>query len=349
MKEEKIREDVRDYLNSFLIEGGYCFNDPKKLCLAITSLSNDIYIFSKKDFLVHLLRFRTDIENAKTFKEASDSFLTLLKPISKEKPADFIQETKKQRMTREDAYGGYERKSDKYKGKKRGDIWNVIKKAEDILTGKKISEWERIGIGELEWFKLFSKLSRGIAKGIELHDLEAYTGYSTKAIHKMIDEQCVLKDVLDIFNKKIKTALAKQKPDDRTFLNTIKGVWGKKAALVLENCTYEGERGRKVSKETIKERHKRIREVIYSGKIEKVNSGTYYSRDFRVFLCVMARVVYHLLFEIPFLGDKLKREAISEFRNFAKKYDIKLSKLSDFQFIESKPTSKGLPDIKPHK
>lgn len=344
MKEEKIGESVRHYLNSFLIKGSY-FNDSKKLYLAITSLSKDTYIFSKKDFSSHFLKFKTDIKNGKTFKEASDAFLELLKPIPNEKPAGFIQETKKKRITRKDAdaYTGYKRKCDKYKGKKRGDIWNVLKKAEDILTGKKISEWERIGIGELEWFELFSKLSRGIAERVELHDLEAYTGYSTKAIHKMIDEQYVLRDVLDIFDKKIKTALAKQKPDNRTFLNTIKRVWGKRAALVLDDCTYEGERGFKVSKESIKKRYKRIREVISSGKFEKVNSGTYYSRDLRVFLCVMALVVYHLLFEIPFLGDKLKREAISEFRNFEKKYDIKLSKLLDPKLIESKPKSRGLP------
>jgi hypothetical protein len=321
MKEEKIREGARDYLNSFLTKGGFCFNDHKKLYLAISSLVKDTYTCDKEDFISYFLKFRTDIENGITFKEASDSFLTLLKPIS----VDFVQVERKQRKTRADAYHeyrnedykkeykgkkGYKRDSEKYKGKQRSKIWDDLIRAHNLLSDETRSEWEQIGIHEEEWTALFIKVSEAIDNKIPEEDLEDYIGYGKEALRKMMEEIYALRRIIDIFYDEVNAAVDRQKPDDKTFLNTISKVWGKRAIVISDyfNTIEKEQRGPHISNKIINARVQRIKKILSSGEFEKIESGTFYSRDLRTFLCWTALAVFKQLVEFPTIYKKAMSE-----------------------------------------
>jgi hypothetical protein len=330
VKEEKIREGARDYLNSFLTKGGFCFNDLKKLYLAISSLVKDTYTCDKKDFISYFLKFRTDIENGITFKEASDSFLTLLKPIPVKESVDFVQVEGKQRKTRADAYQeyrieyyedkykgkkGYKRESEKYKGKQRSKIWDDLIRAHHLLSGETKSEWEQIGISEEGWTDLFIKVSEAIENKIPEEDLEDYTGYSEEALIKMMEDMYALRKVFDIFCDEVKAAVDRQKPDDKTFLNTISKVWGKRAIVISDyfDTTQKEQRGRDISNKIINARVQRIKNILSSGEFEKIESGIFYSRDLRTFLCWTALAVYEQLVEFPAFYKKAMSEIDNHF------------------------------------
>jgi hypothetical protein len=329
VKEEKIREGARDYLRSFLTKGDYCFNDNKKLYLAISSLVKDTYTYDRKDFISYLIKFRTDIENGITFKEASDSFLTLLKPIPVKESVDLVQAEGKQRKTRADAYQeyrieyyenkykgkkGYKRESEKYKGKQRSKIWDELIRVHHLLSGETRSEWEQIGISEEKWADLFIKVIEAI-NNERYEDLDNYKEYGEEALNKMIEEIYVLRKVLDIFCDEVKAALNRQNPDDKTFLNSISKVWGKRAIVISEyfDKAQQKQQGRGISNKIINARVQHIKKILSSGEFERIESGTFYSRDLRTFLCWTALAVFKQLVEYPAFYKKVMSEIDNRF------------------------------------
>ena len=299
------------------------------------------------------LQFGELYRNRNTVDEIVDSILSVRHRKTR---ADAYQEYRSE-SNKYKGKQGYKRESDKYKGKQRSDLWSVLKKAEDILTGKNITEWESLGISEFGWLDLCCKITRAENEKIGFSNLEDYTGCGQDAIEKMIDEQRALRAVMKAFHDNVEQALNQKNPDDKLFLNSIAKVWGKKAESVLGDYFYEKRKGRHVSIGNIIEKSRSIRKIISTGEFETPNSGTFYTRSLPTYLCVVARVIDHLFSEIPFSAKNVKTEAVSEFedivsqiRKFGTTYGIELglSELLNSSFLESQPNAKGLPDLKTH-
>jgi hypothetical protein len=267
--------------------------------------------------------------------------------------------TSKSKRDRIDSEAGYKkRKSRKCGGRQRGDLWTALQKINDIRVFNK-DEWGPLGINdEKTWKNLFSKLRKARIEDIEYESLEKYTGYSYKALHKMIDEQDVLREVFDLFMTEVNTALRSNNPDSKTFLNTVKTVWEEDLDVVLNSEDFKNstKRGNKISHANIIKRNDKILKILLSGNFNNFKGGKDYLA-LRTTLCIVARYAYYrLLFPLITerwgLEEELQRkEAIIKILHTMKKFSIspqELSSHSDSQILEGKahkhPKLKGIAD-----
>jgi hypothetical protein len=154
-----------------------------------------------------------------------------------------------------------------------------------------------MGIDQERWTGIFLKVSEAIANKIPDEELEHYTGYG-KEVYKMKEEIEALKRVFDIFLNEIEEAVDRQKPDDKTFLKYINVKWGTKVTE-LHDYFYQAQLHHRPSEKCTEKRIQTIKNSLSTGKFVRANSGSFYSRDLRIFLCHMAFAIYQQLFEFP--------------------------------------------------
>lgn len=263
--------------------------------------------------------------------------------------------TNKTRRNRFDAEAGYtkKRKNLKYAGRQRGKLWAALKKIDDIRVFNK-DEWELLGINdEKTWRNLFYKTSEARIEGIEYESLGKYTGYSYKALNKMIDEQIMLEEVFELFKTEVDNATRR---NNKRFLKIVKMVWEEDADVILNNSfKKETKKGRKISYEDIKRKSNKIRKIIASGGFKEFKGDKEDYLALRTRLCIVAQYAYYRLL-FPLISKrrefemKTKRlEVIKEILDKMKEYSISPLELlcpEDLQTLRDKihkyQASKGI-------
>ena len=226
------------------------------------------------------------------------------------------------------------RKSDKCKGRKRDKVWDVLKEAEDILLLKYRDQWKVLGANNGEqWAELCFKLSEAYLKEIPITDFPVFfSGYSAKAVLRMMDEQFALNGVIDVLKNEVAKALKNNSRNNKTFLNTVKEIWGEDVSFLSnDNMQIKRQRGQKISREQINRRSQRIREIILSGKNKNFTSGRDYL-DLKTRLCQMAHHIYFLLVRFhrwPLELKKKRLEAILRIKTLMREYSIHPVELFD--------------------
>lgn len=236
-----------------------------------------------------------------------------------------LKQIKKHRKTREDGT----RRSLKYKGRKRGDFWEILEKAYDIVTFQHIKEWEKVlGIDKVGWLKLSYKLSEAFENNIKTEELFKYLGlYSeqklkrdlqkckknpenlekkvqtfkknTQMVEKIIDEHSVLWAVYERLKMYVAKAIKRQNKDDIFLLRTVKKIWGDHAKIVLQDFKVSS-RGKPTCERTFFERLERIIKIMEDKQV-KTNYPGLSTRDMPAVTCWIAFFAYQRIYKPRFL------------------------------------------------
>lgn len=235
----------------------------------------------------------------------------------------------KARMAREDADASYSRrKSKRYKGRKKSEIWDNLKMAHEILSLKHIGEWERdLGINKKEWVQLSFKVSECLSKQSAPMILWQTGEYKKEAINRMMEEHLALWGIYDFFKTKLEEAIKRNDRDDKTFVNTVKFMWGEAAKYILPNINNKS-KGRKISENKIIQRIENVKKYALNNEMNS-NPGRFYRIDMLIWLSFIAYTINGLLsiHEIVEL-NKLKKESerlktINNINYLVSKFDVK--------------------------
>ena len=262
-----------------------------------------------------------------------------------DKIAEQISNVKHQRRGREDAEPGYKKRTGgKNRGRKRDKVWDILKKADDILLLKHMDQWKALGVNNnKKWGDLCFKLSKSFLEGVKFPELPEYTGYSQEAISRMLYEQSILMKVIDCLKSEIDKASNNNSRVNKSFLNTIKKIWGEDIDFVLPcNMQIGLQRGQAISDNSIKRRNQRIRKIISAGNFKQFASGGKDYLDLKTRLCRLSHHVFILLilfhrWPLERQNDRLK--AILKIQTLIKKYRVHPSEL----FGENKNIQNDLP------
>jgi hypothetical protein len=206
----------------------------------------------------------------------------------------------KTREQRSDSRAGGLRRSGDYKGKKRGEIWDILKKTNDVLSFRHKKEWARLGVKDrAAWEDLCHKLFKAICQDeVPADDWPQYTGYDMAAVRRALRDLHVLEDIMVKLHDEIEKARTKGSANNKTFLNTVREIWGDDMQVLTVGANpFKGTRkGSRISFKSIRDKNQKIEEIISSGKYQSRNTSRDYVALNTRLACVARFHVYPILF-----------------------------------------------------